>query len=183
MGSIESIVSSIRANSCFASSVNRFLFVDRREFVDIHNIKHDLIFKRVRFSAFFVLFMYFSYYRLRALTFHCLQKGYLNMARTMSQSSDESDDDEASDDSDSEVGCLTPNGIKLKPLAEEPVYANMALAANEEKPTVSVRHFRVTNWPDDADFPTDFSTMITLYSEVVECIKKSPGERVLVHCL
>jgi protein tyrosine phosphatase len=89
------------------------------------------------------------------------------------------DCDEESDESNFNDDYL--KGIPLTPI--EPLYANLAQVTNEEKPTVNVRHFRVTNWPDDADFPADFSTMITLYSEVVECMKKNPGQRVLVHCL
>jgi protein tyrosine phosphatase len=101
----------------------------------------------------------------------------------MSQSSDDTDDSDEDNESESDTDMLTPNGIKLNAMTPEPVYANMALMTNDERPTTTVRHIRVVNWPDDENFPADFSTMITLYSEVGECLKKNPGGRVLVHCL
>jgi len=113
-----------------------------------------------------------------------MQSGFRDSTQLTKQNSsddDETDDDDDDDDKpDDDSKYLTPNGVHLNTV--EPVYANMALTT-DNKPTLTVRHMHVLNWPSDSELPMDYSSLITLYSEVNDCQRNSPGGRILVHCL
>lgn len=110
-----------------------------------------------------------------------VQSDFRDHTNRKSVSSDD-DTDEGNDSDESDTEHLTPNGLKLDTSGPEPVYANMALST-DTKPTITVRHIRVLNWPNDSEFPTDYSTLLTLHSEVTECLRTNPKGRILVHCL
>ena len=64
------------------------------------------------------------------------------------------------------------------------LYANVP-PASQSSPTTSftVKHMRVLDWPAGREFPHDKKTLLTLYSQLVECQQDRDKDRFLIHCL
>jgi len=67
---------------------------------------------------------------------------------------------------------------------EDGLYANMPQASTKPTTTTfTVKHMRVLDWPPGRAFPHDQKTLLTLYSQLVECQKNRRRDRFLIHCL
>jgi len=58
-------------------------------------------------------------------------------------------------------------------------YANVPPATQ----TFTVRHMRVLDWPAGRAIPQDKKTLLTLYSQLVDCQQNRDRDRFLIHCL
>lgn len=117
-----------------------------------------------------------------------LQRGYSGPRSSKRMSSLSTDSDESDEENgvvNKEVGDEdTPE--RLPADDDTPTYANVTPAVSPSSGTsFTVRHLRVLDWPAGRAFPDHKSTLLMLYSQLVECQqnKDQNNDRFLVHCL
>jgi len=108
-----------------------------------------------------------------------------------SSSTDSDDDDNVELNVDEQAAAETPpggdgDGDGNGDVNDEDgqLYANMPQTSTKPTTTTfTVRHMRVLDWPPGRAFPHDQKTLLTLYSQLVECQKNRRKDRFLIHCL
>lgn len=57
------------------------------------------------------------------------------------------------------------------------------LECNNSDDAINVRHIRVSSWPEGQSGETRKEALLSMVSEVFQCIERNPETTILVHCM
>jgi len=99
--------------------------------------------------------------------------GSFSGPRTSALSVDSDDDSDVEEDGDEEI-------VETPADSDQVLYANMSQSSDQ---SFTVKHMRVLDWPAGRSYPHDKKTLLTLYSQLIECQKDRSKDHFLIHCL